>query len=124
VADETTNVEETDEAAGPKEAEALKALDAAIAKVQAHSEDNDEQDATRIWDRVHQLEAQLKGAPSHAPKDALTGLPIQADGGANLGPADPLTADPVVTPEESGQAVSQPEGQPNLSDNTDESTTR
>jgi hypothetical protein len=118
VADENTTPEETPDAAGPKEAEALKALDEAIAKVQAHSEDNDEQDASRIWERVHQLEAQLKGAPSHAPKDALTGLPIQADGGANLGPADPLVTDPVVTPEESGQAASQPEGTPNLTDET------
>lgn len=105
------------DAAGPKEAEALQALDAAIEKVAAHAEDNDEQDATRIWDRVHELERRLQGAPSHAPKDALTGLPVTPDGGANLGPADPLVnADPVVTPEESGQAPS--EDRTNLTDET------
>lgn len=105
------------EAAGPKEAEALDALDAAIEKVAAHAEDNDEQDASRIWTRVHELERRLQGAPSHTPKDALTGLPINPDGGANLGPADPLREDnPVVTPEEAGQADSAPEGTPTLTD--------
>jgi hypothetical protein len=101
---------------GPKTQEALDALDAAIAKVEAFHDDNDEQDAAPIWERVHHLEAKLAGAPSHAPKDALTGMPINADGGANLGPADPLagrTADPVVTPEEAGRAAAAPEGTPN-----------
>jgi hypothetical protein len=106
----------------PKTDAALEALATAIEKVQAFQEDNDETDAAQIWDRVHELERRLQGAPSHAPKDALTGLPVNPDGGADLGPADPLrTTDPVVTPEEAGQAESQPEGTPNLSDNTGES---
>ena len=101
----------------PKTDEALAALDEAIAKVQAFAEDNDENDAAAIWDRVDELERRLQGAPSHAPKDALTGVPVNPDGGANLGPADPLRAtDPVVTPEESGQAPS--EDRPNLTDET------
>lgn len=106
---------------GPKTQAALDALDDAIEKVQAQVDDQDETDAAAIWDRVHELERRLQGAPSHAPKDALTGAPINPDGGANLGPADPLagrTADPVVTPEESGQAPSQPEGSANLTDET------
>lgn len=104
---------------GPKTAEALAALDDAIEKVQAFQDDNDETDAAAIWDRVHELERRLQGAPSHAPKDGLTGLPIDPDGGANLGPADPLrSADPVVTPEEAGQAPSAPEGTQTLSDET------
>jgi hypothetical protein len=108
-----------DNETGPKTQAALDALDAAIDKVVAFHEDDDEQDAAPIWERVHQLEAKLAGAPSHAPKDALTGFPVNADGGANLGPADPLagrTADPVVTPEESGQAESAPEGTATLTD--------
>lgn len=104
---------------GPKTSEALDALDAAIEKVQAFQEDDDETDAAAIWDRVHELERRLQGAPSHAPKDALTGLPVNPDGGANLGPADPLrNPDPVVTPEEAGQAQSAPEGTPTLTDET------
>jgi hypothetical protein len=101
----------------PKTDAALKALSEAIEKVDAFQKDDDETDASAIWDRVHELERRLQGAPSHAPKDALTGLPINPDGGANLGPADPLrNPDPVVTPEEAGQAPSQPEGTPNLTD--------
>ena len=106
--------------AQPKTDEALEALDKAIEKVEAFQEDNDETDAAQIWDRVHELERRLQGAPSHTPKDALTGVPVNPDGGANLGPADPLrNPDPVVTPEEAGQAPSQPEGTPNLTDKTD-----
>ena len=116
-----TEPTQSDAQAQPKTDEALDALDRAIEKVVAFQEDNDENDAAAIWDRVHELERRLQGAPSHAPKDALTGAPINPDGGANLGPADPLagrTADPVVTPEESGQAASQPEGSSSLSDET------
>lgn len=108
-----------DDETGPKTREALSALDSAIAKVQAFQEDDDEQDASLVWERVHELERRLQGAPSHAPKDALTGLPITADGGANLGPADPMrNPDPVVTPEEAGQASTAPEGTPTLTDET------
>lgn len=104
---------------GPKTTAALDALDDAIAKVEAFQDDDDETDAAAIWDRVHELERRLQGAPSHAPKDALTGAPINPDGGASLGPADPLRpTDPVVTPEEAGQAASAPEGTPTLTDET------
>lgn len=102
---------------GPKTTAALDALDNAIEKVEAFQDDDDETDAAAIWDRVHELERRLQGAPSHHPKDALTGLPVDPNGGANLGPADPIrNPDPVVTPEEAGQAPSQPEGTPNLTD--------
>lgn len=102
---------------GPKTRDALAALDEAIEKVNAFQEDDDEQDASEIWDRVHALQAKLTGAPSHAPKDALTGLPVDPAAGDNLGPADPLrTADPVVTPDESGVAPEQEPGSPSLSE--------
>lgn len=112
--DNTTDVGTTPvpDSAGPKTTEALNALDAAIAKVQAFHEDDDEQDASLIWERVNTLTERLQGVPSHMPKDALTGFPVDPSSGNALGPADP-----VVTPEEAGQAPSQPEGTPNLSDN-------
>src|SRR4051794_2679515 len=74
VADETTINDNPEN--GPKTTEALAALDAAIAKVEAFQADDDEQDSSDIWVRVRELEKRLQGAPSHSPKDALTGLPI------------------------------------------------
>lgn len=108
---------------GPKTQAALDALDEAIDKVQVFQEDTeaeDEQDAAPIWERVQRLQQKLAAAQSgtsHLPTDALTGLPVDPEvASGTLGPSDPA-----VLPDEAGQAPSQEEGTPNLSDNPESS---
>lgn len=93
-----------------KESEALEALDASIAAVEAWKAADDETDATAINERTARINALLPSNPSHLPVDP-DGNPVAPGDLGNQGPAAPVTSAPETSSDADDNSVDESEQQ-------------